>query len=172
MNKVYILLGGNLGKVPETISKSIEKITEQVGSCLKRSNIYVSEPWGFKSEDYFYNQAIIIETEQNPHLVLENILSIEKEMGRKRIKNKNNYISRNIDIDILFYNDMILDSEDLSIPHPLMHLRSFALLPMVEIAPDFVHPAFDKTIVEILSDCEDVSYIRKLKQHDPGYIMS
>jgi 2-amino-4-hydroxy-6-hydroxymethyldihydropteridine diphosphokinase len=169
MNKVYILLGGNLGKVPETIAKSIEQIKELVGTCIKYSNIYVSEPWGFDSEDYFYNQAIIVETVLEPQLVLDNLLKIESKLGRKRLKKNGKYNSRNIDIDILFYNDLILDTDTLTIPHPLMHLRSFALLPLVEIAPDFIHPAFDRTVVQILSDCEDVSYIRNLKQHDPSY---
>ena len=165
MNLVYALLGGNLGDVPETFKQAVEQIKLQIGYCKRLSNIYVSEPWGFKSKDYFYNQALVIETDKSPEEILKHFLLIEKLLGRTRNNDYSEYVSRNIDIDILFFNDLIVNSKKLSIPHPLVHYRAFALLPLAEIAPTLMHPVLNKTIVQILSDCEDISYIRTIKQH-------
>ncbi len=171
MNKVYALLGGNIGNVLNTFEKAIEKINLQIGPCTAKSNVYVSEPWGFKSSKFFYNQALIIETDLGPEEVLKHFLLIEKLLGRQRPEKKQKYESRNIDIDILFFNDIIHESDILQIPHPLVHLRSFALLPLVEIAPTLLHPKLNSPIVKVLSDCEDISYIRNIKLHDPDIVL-
>ncbi|MFO8067696.1 MAG: 2-amino-4-hydroxy-6-hydroxymethyldihydropteridine diphosphokinase [Bacteroidales bacterium] len=166
-NKVFILLGGNVGDVQDTFKKCIDKINLQVGQCVNMSEVYISEPWGFKSENLFYNQALFVETTLNPSELLKHLLFLEKLFGRERDKEKKGFSSRKLDIDILFFNDLILDSEDLSIPHSFLHKRRFALRPMLDIAPVLVHPVYNKTIMQLFTDCKDNSYVNSVKDHNP-----
>ena len=128
-------------------------ITGQIGNILRKSSIYKTEPWGFDHKDHFLNQCLMVETHQLPHDVLKSLQKIEKHF--KRMRHPGLYESRNMDIDILFYNDMILNEENLKIPHPLLHERKFALIPLVEVDPDFIHPVFNKTVSELLKQCAD-----------------
>ena len=153
MHKVYLLLGSNEGNCLEQITRAIELIELQLGHVIKKSSIYKSEPWGFETENFFLNQVILVETENSPSLILDTLLEIEKLLGRKR--NQNGYESRTIDIDILFYDNIIIETNNLKIPHPLMALRRFTLVPLNEIATDFLHPATQLTIAETLNQCED-----------------
>ncbi len=147
--QVFLLLGANLGNCEETFNKAALFINAEIGTVKKQSAVYISEPWGFETDDMFRNQALMLETELSAHQVLHKCLDIENRLGRTRSANKN-YESRMIDIDILFYENTVVDDEMLTIPHPLLHLRNFALIPLCEIAPQFVHPKYTKSVEQLL----------------------
>ncbi|MCQ2959257.1 MAG: 2-amino-4-hydroxy-6-hydroxymethyldihydropteridine diphosphokinase [Bacteroidales bacterium] len=153
-NFVVILLGANLGdkkKMFETVEKYL---SENIGDCIKKSAIYSSKPWGFESENYFYNQALIIETDFSAYDTLKRCQAIETKCGRIR-HNTTGYESRTIDIDLLYFNNDIIDIEELTIPHPLLQNRKFALAPLCEILPDFIHPILMKNHKQLLEECND-----------------
>ena len=121
--------------------------------CIRdRSSIYQSKSWGFDSND-FYNLCLLIDTDIMPKSLLINLKRIEKSMGREDVDGS--YSDRLIDIDILFYDNITTDSEDLKIPHPKIEIRKFVLVPMLEIADEYVHPILNKTIKELYNDCSD-----------------
>lgn len=161
MSKVILLLGSNLGDREKFLNKAIELIKLNVGLILKCSSVYESEPWGFTSENLFLNQVIIIETSHKSLMVLRKLQTIEKELGRK-IKS-NFYQNRTIDIDILFYDDIKLESKKLIIPHPQLHLRKFTMLPLIEIAGDLVHPVFGERLKNLALSLSDTSTVRLIK---------
>lgn len=156
MNKniVYVLLGGNLGNTQQTFKKAIEFLTIKVGTIINASGLYQSEPWGFETHDQFLNQVLKIETSLLAPQVMHELLNIEQMLGRLRGPSAQ-YQSRPIDLDILFYNQDIFDSADLTVPHPRLHLRRFTLLPLSEIASELQHPTLKKTIKQLLEACED-----------------
>jgi len=158
MKRVFLGIGSNLGNREENILEAIRKIRELTGPVINSSSIYETEPWGFRSGDTFLNMVIEVETKQKPSGLLGSLLMIESLLGRVREEKK--YISRVIDIDILLYNNKVLESKALSIPHPRMHERKFVLVPLCEIAPDFVHPVLNKSISKLLKECPDKSRIR------------
>jgi len=123
-------------------------LAERVGEILALSHLHETQPWGFDSPNTFLNAALIIETPLKPFELLEAIKAIENEMGRKE-KTTNSYKDRIIDIDILIYEDAVFQSEELTLPHPLMHKRNFVIVPLAEIAPTLVHPTLKKTIQDI-----------------------
>jgi len=155
MNRVFLLTGSNIGDSNALIDKAVDEICRQLGLVVQKSHIYRSESWGYKSSQQFLNQCIEIETELGPQLLIDTILEIEEKMGR--VRTSQGYSDRKIDIDILFFNNEIIEDDRLSIPHPRFHLRKFALLPMAEIAGDFVHPLLKKKVSELLISCEDAS---------------
>tara|TARA_B100000003_G_scaffold69181_1_gene61993 strand:+ start:1509 stop:1991 length:483 start_codon:yes stop_codon:yes gene_type:complete len=152
MSKVYLSIGSNKGNRSVLINKAIDEIEKKVGIIISRSSIYQSKSWGFDSND-FYNLCLLIDTDIMPKSLLINLKKIEKSMGRQDIDGS--YSDRFIDIDILFYDNIITDSEDLKIPHPKIEIRKFVLVPMLEIADDYVHPILNKTIKELYNDCSD-----------------
>ena len=152
MSKVYLSIGSNKGNRSVLINKAIDEIENKVGIIISRSSIYQSKSWGFDSND-FYNLCLVIDTDIMPKSLLINLKKIEKSMGREDIDGS--YSDRFIDIDILFYDNIITDSEDLKIPHPKIEIRKFVLVPMLEIADDYVHPILNKTIKELNNDCND-----------------
>ena len=156
---IYLLTGSNIGNSQAYLQIAIEKITVALGSITKQSSIYITEPWGNTNQQDFLNQVLEVETALTAHEVLTIILAIETEMGRNRL---HKWEPRMIDIDLLFYADEIIESDELVVPHPLLHLRRFTLLPFVEIAPNWMHPKFNKTIVELLIDCTDTSLVEKM----------
>lgn len=160
MNTAFLILGSNIGDRLEFLNKSIEMISVRIGDIINKSSVYESEPWGFDDNINFYNQVIEIKTQFRPEELLKNILQIELDLGRER--NTDGYSSRTIDIDILFYNYEIINTSDLIIPHPRMHKRVFTLLPLLEIAPKYLHPLFNKSTDVLLSECADRSYVKKL----------
>ena len=153
MKQLYLLLGGNLGDKQKIFSETESLIEQQLGKILKRSHVYETEPWGFESDDMFWNQAMIVETAFSETECLHIIHQIEKQIGRIRYNQQ--YSSRIIDIDILFYNNLVINSEELEIPHPRMVDRKFVLVPLTEIAPDKIHPAYKKTVRQLLGECTD-----------------
>ena len=153
-NRVYVLLGGNLGDTKETFEKALEFITVKVGTIRQTSRLYESEPWGFESRYRFLNQVIELETELSAPQVMHELLNIERMLGRMRGATAQ-YQSRHIDLDILFYNEEIFDHADLTIPHPRLHLRRFTLMPLDEIASTQEHPVLKKSVRQLLEQCED-----------------
>jgi 2-amino-4-hydroxy-6-hydroxymethyldihydropteridine diphosphokinase len=150
MPQCFLSLGSNLGNKRENINRALALMVERVGDVSRRSEFHETEPWGFESESKFLNLALEIETKLQPYDLLRATSRIEKEVGRKEKSVNGKYKDRIIDIDILFYDDEIIESPDLTIPHPLLHKRSFVVQPLAEIAPDFVHPALKKKIRELL----------------------
>jgi len=152
MNTAYLLLGSNLGEREGFLSQAIESIRKSIGKVVAQSSLYETAPWGNKNQSNFLNQVICIETKLPAEELLFKILAIEKELGRKR---EQKWEARIIDIDILFFNSEIIQTPDLSVPHPYLQERRFALVPLAEIAEEFVHPVFKKSIKQLLADCKD-----------------
>lgn len=151
----YILLGSNMGDKLTLLNNAIEIIGSRCGKVIKKSSLYESEPWGFDAEQNFINQAICVETELSAHELLRELLSIEIELGRDRSRHYETYVSRPIDLDVIYYGEMINDDRELILPHPRLHLRRFVLKPLCEISSDFIHPVFNVTNKELLDRCED-----------------
>ena len=152
MNKAYLLIGGNMGDRLANLENARTAIQEQVGNILSNSSIYETAAWGMENQAAFLNQALLIDTPFEAIELLENLLKIEKAMGRIRNQPLG---PRTIDLDIIFFNDQILDTENLTIPHPHMQKRNFVLTPLNEIAPDYIHPIYKKSINQLLIDCTD-----------------
>jgi len=159
MKKVFLGIGANLGNRENNIFLAVEKIRELIGPVINVSPVYETEPWGFKSENKFLNIVIEVETKIKPSGLLGRLMMIESLLGR--VRDGKQYTSRTIDIDILLYNNKVLETKVLVIPHPRMHERKFVLVPLCEIAPDMVHPVLKKNIRELLKECPDKSYVRR-----------
>jgi 2-amino-4-hydroxy-6-hydroxymethyldihydropteridine diphosphokinase len=158
MERTYLLIGGNVGNRLENLQTAARRIGEDIGSLTATSALYETEAWGKTDQPAFLNQVLAVDTALDPHALLEGVLRIEQEMGRRR---QEKYGPRTIDIDILLYNDLELESENLVIPHPQLHLRRFALQPLAEIAPGLLHPFFKKSIDELLLECPDKLAVNK-----------
>lgn len=163
MSNVYLLLGGNIGDMQQNLEDAITNISSKIGKILTISSIYETEPWGFTDENNFSNQVVYIITKLQPSDLLKEIKNIEHLMGRKA-KRGENYESRIIDIDILFYDSISFCSKDLTIPHPRICERRFTLEPLNEIAPTYIHPVEEKTISILLKECSDKLKVIKLKK--------
>lgn len=150
MNISYLGLGTNLGNKRENLNRAIKHINERIGRVISRSSFYDTAPWGFQSENRFLNAIVKVETSLTPEQLLAITQTLEKEAGRTRKTDSQGYSDRPIDIDILFFNDVILKQDMLEIPHPQIQKRDFVLLPLVEIAPDLRHPVLHKTMRELL----------------------
>ncbi|WP_334168185.1 2-amino-4-hydroxy-6-hydroxymethyldihydropteridine diphosphokinase [Phocaeicola paurosaccharolyticus] len=146
----YLGLGTNLGNKDENLNGAVEYIRERVGRINSLSAFYVTEPWGFKSENSFLNAVCSVATDISPIELLYITKEIEKEMGRNKKSVDKIYSDRIIDIDILLYDDLIMQSEELTIPHPIMTERDFVMIPLAEIAPELVHPVLKKKMKEFL----------------------
>ncbi|HEY0434071.1 MAG TPA: 2-amino-4-hydroxy-6-hydroxymethyldihydropteridine diphosphokinase [Chitinophagaceae bacterium] len=151
MNTVYLLLGSNLGDRRLALARAVNSIgkTGKVGSC---SPVYETAPWGNSGQPAFLNQAIELHTNFEAGVLMEELLRIEKTMGRERGAK---YGPRTLDIDILLFNDEVISTPELTVPHPAMQDRRFVLTPLADIAADVVHPVVQKTISSLLADCTD-----------------
>ena len=154
MAEVYLGLGTNLGDKEANLDMAMEEIRKRVGEILSLSAYYITEPWGFDSKNAFLNAVCKISTSLSPLDVLLTTQSIEKDLGRMKKSVNGQYSDRPIDIDILLYDDIVLDSPNLTIPHPLMHQRTFVMEPLSEIAPELVHPVLHKCMKEIMKGME------------------
>ena len=165
MTMLYLLLGGNIGDKERIFSEALAILNNRVGEIQLQSAVYETEPWGFESIDLFWNQAIEISTNLSPEEVLAQTQMIEQELGR--IRKENQYSSRVIDIDILFYGDQIINRENLIIPHPRIQERKFALVPLNEIAPELIHPVFHKSIRQLLEESTDSLKVSPIPNPSP-----
>jgi 2-amino-4-hydroxy-6-hydroxymethyldihydropteridine diphosphokinase len=159
--KVYLGLGTNLGEKKENLVRAIEKLSLALGPCTACSTFIETEPWGFKSNNGFLNCVAAFETELTPFGLLDATERIERELGRTAKSDGANYHDRIIDIDILLYGDTVINSERLTIPHPLMHRRDFVLEPLAEIAPETIHPLLRKSIGKLLEELRPSSINRR-----------
>lgn len=161
-NIIFLLLGGNLGDVPLQFKEARTHLSKKVGSTITNSKLYQSEPWGFDSANLFLNQVLQIRTHLSPNELLLINQDIEIELGRKRDPKTIGFESRVIDIDILYFGSQVLKSNRLTIPHYALHLRRFTLLPLVEIAPNYIHPTIKKSNLQLLNDCVDKSIVTSI----------
>lgn len=162
MAVAVLLLGGNLGPVTDTFSLAVEQL-QGAGTVRTKSAIYQSAPWGFNAESDFLNQVVILDTSLCPEVLLEFVLGVEKDLGRER-RQAEHYESRMIDIDLLFYDDQVIHTERLQVPHPRLHLRNFCLVPLAEVIPDFIHPILHETIHTLLQKSPDSSQVTIFEQ--------
>lgn len=158
---VFVLLGSNLGDREFLVNQAISMIEERCGEIIMRSGMYESEPWGFKSEQWFLNEVVLLDTYFSPDELMTTLLSIEKTLGRDRTMPHNGYVSRPMDLDILYFGDKIVDTQMVVAPHPRLHLRRFTLLPLCDIAPDFVHPVLKLTNRQLLEQCDDFGEVKR-----------
>ena len=155
-SNVFLLLGSNIGDKKAEIEKAIQFIQKKIGKVKAISSLYESEPWQGPGQDNYMNRAIQIETTLTPDDLLKQIKSAEKILGRK---SNEKWAAREIDIDILFFGRKVIKQKELQIPHPHMHERNFAIIPMMEIAPDFKHPTLDLTMDELYEQTLDASEV-------------
>lgn len=159
MYTTYLLLGSNLGDSRKYLADAILEIEDRLGKLQKKSSLYQTASWGRHDQPDFINQVIELKTDLNPAMLLAGILKIEQDLGRKRVQK---WGSRTIDIDILLYEDQVINEADLVIPHPYLPVRRFSLMPLNEIASDLIHPLSGKTIRELLNELSDDLYVKKL----------
>lgn len=158
-NRVVLSLGGNLGDRVAFLRDAIQLLEIEFNTSLIVSSFYETVPWGFESEDLFLNCCAYFSTSKSPQEVLQITKKVEKELGRVKKSQNNRYNSRVIDIDILYHGERIVQDENLRVPHPLLYDRSFVLVPLAEILPDFVDPVEQLSIIELkafLNDIKDV----------------
>ncbi len=159
MIDVFLLLGSNLGDRQLYLQKAIKHIETEIAPVVKMSSVFETQSWGKSDAPDYLNQVIQLKTTLTPQVILEKILNIESVLGRKRMEK---WGSRIIDIDILFYGSAIITTPDLNIPHPELHKRRFTLEPLVEIAPDFIHPVFNKSIFQLKNELKDNLIVKKV----------
>lgn len=158
MHNAYLILGANLGDRATQLNKAIELIAKRIGEAVQQSAIYETRPWGLLEQPDFLNQVLKVSTDLPPNDLLEEVLAIEETLGRVRgVK----WGARLIDIDILFYDNCVINTPCLQIPHPLLHERSFVLFPLVEIAADFIHPVFQVSIGRLIQNLSDDLSVEK-----------
>ncbi len=161
METCYVLFGSNMGDKEKIFAEACLYINNRCGAITAVSSSYESEPWGFEADEWFLNRLIVVDTELEPEALLRELLAIEAEFGRVRHPEAEGYASRTADLDILYYGARIVLTDSLTIPHPRLHQRRFALLPLCELVPQWVHPAFNLTQAELLRRCPDMSEVRK-----------
>ncbi len=149
MPTAYIGIGSNLGNREQNCLDAVKLLSNEKVIIRKRSSMHETEPWGIKDQPRFMNMVIEVETGLEPGKLLKILKNIETKMGRTSTYR---WGPRIIDLDLLFYNDLVIDAPDLQVPHPLMHEREFVLRPLAEIAPDKAHPVLKKTIKELLQN--------------------
>jgi 2-amino-4-hydroxy-6-hydroxymethyldihydropteridine diphosphokinase len=152
MRKIYLSIGSNKGNRYSFIKEALRLIQKDIGEVILISKIYETKSWGFHSDD-FLNLCTLIKSELMPAELIIKLKNIEEIIGRKR--NTDKIEAREIDIDILFYSDKIVNQKDLILPHQRLHLRNFVLYPLNDIAADFMHPVLLKSVNKLLNECED-----------------
>lgn len=153
---LYLLLGANLNDRAQALRRATSLIAERVGKVIQQSALYETAPWGIIDQPAFLNQVLAVNTTLQPEAVLAKTQKIEQELGRIRHEK---WGTRTIDIDILYYGTLVMQTETLTIPHPYLHQRRFTLVPLAEIAPDFKHPVLMKTTVNLLAECTDAGEV-------------
>jgi 2-amino-4-hydroxy-6-hydroxymethyldihydropteridine diphosphokinase len=152
----YVGVGANIGDRISYVQQAHRLLNDTEGiDVLESSSLYETEPVGYKEQEWFINAVLKIDTSLSPEGFLEQCFRIEKQLGRARHPELPKNGPRTIDLDILFYDDKIIDTEIIEIPHPRMHQRAYALVPLLELDADFVHPVFQKTISELHENLEE-----------------
>lgn len=158
MAKVVLITGGNVGNAEATLAEAAQLIGAEVGAVERTSQIYRTKAWGFESED-FRNQVLVVESAMEPLALLDVVNDIERRLGRDRADEQKiksatgaRYASRSIDIDILFYDDLVIESERLTLPHPRIAEREFVLEPLVEVEAERRHPVSGKSMQELYDE--------------------
>ena len=157
-SRVYLSLGSNVGDRASQLLSAVGRL-ETTGRVVAVSSFYETEPVEFTPQPWFLNCAVALESSQTPQQLMDSILLIEQEMGRRRLQKKG---PRTIDIDILLFDDAVVNSPELTIPHPALHQRRFVLKPLAEIAPDVLHPVLKKAVRELLEALPEGQTVRKL----------
>ena len=152
----HLIIGSNLGDRVEQLSIAKKLIAGDIGPVKSESGIYETQPWGFDDQPWFFNQVLEVYSSKDPQDVMKLIKKIEVKAGR--IPNEK-WHARHIDIDILLCGDMIVEKQDLSIPHPLLHTRNFVLVPLMDLIPEWLHPKLGKTIEELYLECRDTGEV-------------
>ena len=147
---VYLALGSNLGNRAANLREAVSSLSPQM-EVKAKSKVYETPPWGYTEQEKFFNQVLKVETYLQPELLLKHLKRLEIALGRKASFQNG---PRLIDIDLLFYDDLVLNTAALTIPHPHVHERGFVLLPMLDIAPDYVHPVKQRSVRELLAGCD------------------
>lgn len=158
MNVAYLLIGGNMGNRPVNLQTAKNEIAAHCGNITAQSAVYETAAWGLEDQPSFLNQALELKTFLKPHALLQCLLAIETSMGRRR---EVKYGPRLIDIDIILYNDDIISTPELTIPHPALPNRRFALQCLADIAPHKMHPVFKMSIQKLLAQCPDPLNVNK-----------
>ncbi len=151
-NKVVLSLGGNIGDVKETFITVMSLLAKEVGEILLISPLYRTKAWGMEDQPDFLNQVLVLNSDLEPQELLKGCMEIEIKLGRVR---KQKWFERTLDIDILFFNEEIIETSNLTIPHMFIHERNFVLFPIVDIIPDFIHPLLGKSMNELKKECKD-----------------
>jgi 2-amino-4-hydroxy-6-hydroxymethyldihydropteridine diphosphokinase len=159
MKGIYLILGSNLGDKFLSVQRATNLIRKMIGEVEAESSIYDTEPWGYEKQPNYLNKVIKLNTTLPPDELLQKINSIENEFGRKR---KEKWHERILDVDILYYQDRVIKTGDLEIPHPQIANRRFALIPLCEIAPEEKHPVTGKTQKQMLEECNDTLQVNKM----------
>jgi len=168
MHKVFLGLGGNIGNKEENFILVHQHIGRILGPIKQASSVYETPPWGFSSDDNFWNQVVEIETILEAEELLWRIKEIEEMFGRKpALENEERYTSRPMDIDILYFDDTYFETKSLTVPHPRIQYRLFVLVPLVEIAPHFKHPLLRMDHMTLLENCHDKSIVKKVELNFP-----
>lgn len=160
MESCYVLFGSNMGDKENLFAEACLLINNRCGAIKAVSSSYESEPWGFDADEWFLNRLIVVDTELEPEAMLRELLAIEAELGRVRHPETGGYTSRTADLDILYFGQRVIVTPLLTVPHPRLHLRRFALMPLCEVAPELMHPVFLVTQRELLHRCTDPSIVR------------
>ena len=163
MYNTLILFGGNMPDTLNLFKRAEEHIILRLGSIKQKSAIYESAPWGFVAETNFLNMVVEVETELKPDEQIKLLLDIESLLGRVR-NNSKGYVSRGIDLDILFIDDLIIDTEQLMVPHPRLHLRRFTLVPLCEKWGGKIHPVLNESLNQLLENCDDELKVREITE--------
>ncbi len=161
-HQLYMSLGSNMGDKFLHLQKAVNAVFEEIGAIEKISPVYETASWGFEA-DSFLNAALLVQTNFEVETVLAKVLEIEKKLGRNR-KQTSEYESRIIDIDILYFDDTVFNSDNLQVPHPKIQERGFVLQPLNDIAPDVIHPVLKKSTSQLLEECTDATEINKLQR--------
>ena len=161
MHQIYLLAGGNIDNTSDKFKKLFLYLSEHIGTIEFVSHYYTSTAWGYVSEHAFVNVALIVNTTLTPEAALCQCLKIEQLMGRLPHE-KNQYADRTMDIDIIFYDDMVINTPHLQVPHPRMHIRNFVLTPLAEICPEKIHPILNQTVSALKKDCPDKAVVQQI----------